>query len=446
VLAYATLTAFHFLPFWDDYGSVFEPIEKHDLDYFSGSESRLFFRPLEYYLNCWCLNHGCLWVIPLTSTALTAGAAILITAIALETTPTLPLRAWFMTASLVFAHPLILAGNFQFDTVSQASANFFSVAAMWAVCRKHISFTVLALVHLGGLASKESYFSFLVVSSICAFLGHWRRGNRTPAIAWNCVFVGMALAYLLMREHAINQDLLASTARYQFALGTNVLRNFAIFIMGAAYLGNTALAAQGLSAWMAMEVATTAFVWTSIIFLVRRNLLTSQGTQPLLSPDRERWSYFLIACASLLAASLPSVLAHDVSEQNASCFAMFAVGTLARYLARLCVNNDSVVSGPSCITLPRLVFSAAILCSTTAQLQKLAELRATSDENQHIMRQALAARGTGLIDVSCRANPKRDYSVYFMRSDVLAGHIESMLHTSERLAANDHVRCIASTN
>jgi hypothetical protein len=424
------------VPLYDAVTILIEPMLRHGTDYVSWSASRLFFRPIEYYVNLGADRIGAPSLVLVFIVLVTAATATGLGRLAHPDEEN-GFSEWrWLTAALVFVHPLILASTYEYDRVSQALANMIGVLSLLCAARRPNAVVLLLALHVVGFAAKESYVSFFALSSGLAATQLWRSRahSRLLALVLGCAIV--AITYRWMHLTASNEALRAATPRYQLSLGTNVLRNTGLFLAGTAFLGSSARAAQGVSWLVGASVAASAGFWTAWLALVIRAAHRVAGG--LSAFTRGLTPLFLGLAASLV----PSILTQDVSENNASCFAGFAIAFAMALLRRSVIPVPAIDgTGRPPARVATVAVAVACLSCTTGSLDKLDRIRATSADSRFMAVQALRRAGRGRIEVECRYVPKRRYSIYNMPSSVLIDSIAVELTARGELAAGDAMSC-----
>jgi hypothetical protein len=245
----AFLVAPRIVPLLDAVDAVIEPLMRHGGDYLGWSADRTFFRPIEYYVNWAAYRLDVPWLTLIVVILLIAVTSVALSRLA-HPDEDRASRDWrWMTAALLFVHPIVLASEFEFDRVSQAAANLVGVLALTFAARWPRAVLLLLVTHVVGLASKESYATFLAASSGLAAWKLWRVNAwwRLIGLAAGCLV--LLIAYRWIHAVGSNEAMLAATPRYQLHLGVNVLRNVGLLVAGTVFLGSTARAAQGIS-WL----------------------------------------------------------------------------------------------------------------------------------------------------------------------------------------------------
>lgn len=433
------------VPLLDAADIVIEPIIRNGSDYFGDAQNRTFFRPIEYFLNLAAYNSGNLWITLVSIVLLVATMAVILARLA-NPTPEAQGAWWrWVTAALIFTHPLILASEFEYDRVSQALANLMGVVAIATAVKRPRAIWLLLIWHVIGLASKESYATFMALSSVWAFYLLLRSREYRRAAALICGCFVLAIAYRWVHLHTTNELLLADTPRYHLGLGANALRNLALFLCGSFFFGSSASAAQGLSwrvlAWFVLSASFWTLFALTVVRAARRGAggvrVLIQGLEPL----------YLGA----LAALFPAVLMQDVSENNASCFAAFFIATAMALMHRAMdatFGTAEIGVHAASTNMPRVSNSLAAVtiglscvCCATASIDKLTRLRATSADAISMAEQAKDYAGQGRIWVSCRYVPRHKYSNFYSPSaDVLVSVNRYLLARGE-IGPGDVIRC-----
>lgn len=425
----------------DGVQNISEPIARYGGDYLSGTAQRLFVRPVEYYLNYWATLSGAPWLVLVFVVLATAAFAVSMSWLA-HPDEGREARDWrWLTAALVFVHPLILPTGYEYDRVSQVLANLAGALALLSAVRKPEAVGPLLALHVLGLASKESYLTFALVSSGWAAVHLWRR-RAYPRLVW-LVLGGVVLlvVYRWLHLALTNEALLAATRRYQLHLGSNVLQNLGLFIAGTLFLGSTARAAQGFSWSVAGWVVATASLWLAWLLAIARAARARVPWTP------EFWQVLAPLLLGLCASVLPSVLARDVSENNASCFAAFAVALATCLLRRALRDSNRVgVRTTASAGIAMWAAAAACVCCAGGSLDKLARIRVTSADSELMVAQARSQAGRGRVVVECRYLPKRRYSVYHLPSAAQVAWINEYLVARGTLAAGDVMSCGTPAN
>jgi hypothetical protein len=433
----AFLIAPHIVPVLDAVDAVLEPLVRHGGDYLGWSSDRDFFRPIEYYLNLGAYELRAAWLTLTVVVLLIAATSVALSWLA-HPDGDRSSRDWrWITAAILFVHPIILASEFEYDRVSQASANLIGVLSLICATRWPRSVLLLLALHVVGLASKESYAMFLVASSGLAAWTLWRTGRRWRLI-WLVAGCGvLAIAYRWIHMAGSNEAMLAATPRYQLHVGMNVLRNSGLFLAGTVFLGSTARAAEEMS-WSVVGCALASLVlWTAWSFQVVRAARKASGK--LREFTRGLAPLFLGLGASLV----PTIFTADVSENNASGFASFTMALTMVLLRRSTVNAQAGEhEHPSVPAGVAIGVAIACICSATGSIDKLNRIRATSADSNFMTAQALSRAGQGGIHVDCRYVPRRRYSIYHMPSAVLVGSINRYLVARGELAVGDVVSCV----
>jgi hypothetical protein len=432
----ALLIAPHVVPLLDAVDAVIEPMVRYGGDYFGWSADRDFFRPIEYYVNLGAYRLGAPWLTLIVVVLLTAATSAALSRLAHPGGDGAS-RDWrWITAALLFVHPIVLASEFEYDRVSQASANLIGVVSLACATRRPRSVLLLLVLHVVGLASKESYAMFLVVSSGLAAWRLWRTHARRQLVwlAAGCVI--LVMAYRWIHTVGSNEVMLAATPRYQLHPGMNVLRNSGLFVAGTVFLGSTARAAEGVS-WLVVAWAlTTLGLWTAWFYLVVR--ATRKASGGLLEITRGLAPLFLGLGASLV----PVIFAADVSENNASCFASFAIALAMTLLRRSAANAGAGDRGNASVPAAVAIgLAITCICCATGSIDKLDRIRVTSADSSFMAAQARNRAGQGGIPVDCRYLPRRRYSIYHMPSAALVGSINRYLVARGELAVGDVVSC-----
>jgi hypothetical protein len=428
----------HVVAVLDGVQNITEPIARYGGDYLSGSPQRLFVRPVEYYLNLWAIRSGAPWLVLMVVVLASAGFAVAISRLAHpDDAGDAPYWRW-LTAALVFSHPLILPTGYEYDRVSQVLANLLGALALLSAVRRPEAVARLLAVHVLGLAAKESYLTFALLSSGWAAVHLWRQ-RAYPRLIWLVVGCAVVLAgYRWLHLELTNEVLLAATRRYQLHLGVNVLQNFGLFVAGTLFLGSTARAAQGLSLSVVAWVVVSASLWLAWLHVVVR----ATRARTAFSPE------FLKGLAPLLlglgASLLPSILTRDISENNASCFAACAVALAVALLRRSLPPETSRQEGAGFRDVAVLATAIACVSCATGSLDKLERIRVTSADSTFMLAQALRQAGQGSIVVDCRYVPKRRYSVYHLPSAAQVDWLNRYLVARGQLAPTDVLSCASA--
>lgn len=432
----AFLIAPHVVPLLDAVDAVLEPLVRHGGDYLGWSADRDFFRPIEYYLNLGAYRLGAPWLTLTVVVLLIAATSAALSWLAYPDSDRAS-RDWrWITAAVLFVHPIILASEFEYDRVSQASANLIGVLSLICATRWPRSVLLLLALHVVGLASKESYAMFLVVSSGLAAWTLWRAGRRRRLIWLVAGCAVLVVAYRWIHMAGSNEAMLAATPRYQLRLGLNILRNSGLFLAGTVFLGSTARAADQIS-WSVIACAlATLGLWTAWFYQVVRAARKAGG-------DLRDFTRGLAPLILGLGASLvPTIFTADVSENNASCFASFTIA-LAMVLLRRSTAGVHAGEHDRPLVPAGVAIGVAIacICCTTGSIDKLNRIRVTSADANFMAAQARSRAGQGGIRVDCRYMPRRRYSIYHMPSAVLVGSINRYLIARGELAVGDIVSC-----
>ena len=421
----------HVVPLYDAIYALIEPLMRHGGDYLAGATERDFFRPIEYYVNLAAYRLSVPWLTLVFITLSVGATAIVLAWLATpERSPAAQSWRW-LTAAVLVAHPLLLASAYGYDRVSQALANLLGALALLCATRRPRAVTLLLVLHALGLASKESYATFMLLSSAWAAARLWRQKTHARLLVLGLGCLLLLVAYRGLHAATTNEALLASTPRYQLSLGINVLHNLALYTAGTLFLGSTARAAQGISWPVALWVAVSLGVWSAWVFAIVCAVRRTAGGLAALAAGLA--PLFLATFAALL----PSVLMKDVSENNASCFALFFTASAMALLGRSSAE-------PKARAWAILGVAIAALSCAGGSLEKFARVRATSADASFMAAQALVHADEGRIPVDCRYKPKRRYSVYYMPSDVLVNSINRYLVARGELAATDVMSCRGS--
>jgi hypothetical protein len=416
------------VPLYDAVDVLVEPLIRQGGDYLAGAADRDFFRPIEYYLNLAAYRAQAHWLVLVFIVFTVAATAV---ALAWLATPQKDAasRSWrLLTAAVLLAHPLILASAYEYDRASQVLANLLGALALLCATRQPRAVALLLSLHVLGLASKESYAAFMVLSTGWAALCLWRQEDyrRLVALGLGCLL--LLLMYRWLHAVSTNEALLAGTPRYQLSVGINALRNLALFVSGTLYLGSTARAAQGVSWTVAAWVAISVGVWTAWLFAIIRAVRRTPGG--IVALGRGLAPLYL----GTVAALLPSILTQGVSENNATCFALFFVAAAMALMGRASAE-------PSARGWAALGVVVAVLSCATGSLDKLARVRSTSADARFMAAEAREHTGQGRIPIDCRYIPRRRYSIYYMPSEFLVGSINRYLVARGELAGTDIMSC-----
>src|SRR5580700_5821892 len=205
----ALLIAPHVVPLLDAVDAVLEPLVRHGGDYLGWSADRDFFRPIEYYVNLGAYQLGAPWLTLIALVLLIAATSAALSWLA-HPDGDRASRDWrWITAAVLFVHPIILASEFEYDRVSQASANLIGVLSLICATRWPRSVLLLLALHVIGLASKESYAMFLVVSSGLSAWTLWRDGRRRRLIWLVAGCAALVVAYRWIHMAGSNEAMLA---------------------------------------------------------------------------------------------------------------------------------------------------------------------------------------------------------------------------------------------
>lgn len=430
----ACVSAISMRPFWDDIETVVMPMLRDGFNYFRTTPGRIMFRPAEYYINLLADRSGIPSLTLMVSVALAGLTALGVAHLVVAEKGVVDRRYRPLVAAIVFVHPAFLPSLVQYDTVSQALANLMAVVSILVVTRVPRALALLCLVQFIGLSAKESFVSFFALSAALGVRAHYGSVGARRAVFAMFLFAAIGIAYVTLRASAIDAAQLAHVARYQFSFGFNVAHNLALFIAAVFYFGSSADAAQGLSAGVIVCCLVTAFAWSVWLWaLIRRTggPILQRGDNP--SP--------LILAGCLLAATFPSALAQDVSEQNASCLVAFAAAVAAwAVLPRSAMERASAGNG-RLAALAAIAYLSATFTAAIASTLKISQLRATSADYAQMRADAALQAGRGAIRVACQSNPRHPFSVYYMASSRFPPFIDAELRARGLLRATDSVSC-----
>jgi hypothetical protein len=419
----------------DGVQNITEPIARYGGDYLSGTAERLFVRPAEYYLNLWAILSGAPWLVLVGVVLGTAGFAVAIGQLAHPDEDREAAYWRWLTVALVFTHPLILPTGYEYDRVSQVLANLVGVLALLSAVRKPEAVTRLLALHVLGLAAKESYVTFALASSGWAALHLWRQRAYRRFIWLLLGSVVLLAGYRWLHLELTNEALLAATRRYQLHLGSNVLHNLGLFVAGTLFFGSTARAAQGPSWPAAVWAVVSVSLWLAWLYVILRAARARTAFS----------SEFLKGLTPLLlglgASLLPSILTRDISENNASCFAAYAMAVAVVLLRRSLHSDSSHPEGVGSRNVAVLATAIACACCATGSLDKLERIRVTSADSNFMLAEARSQAGRGRIEVECRYVPKRRYSVYHLPSAAQVDWLNKYLVARGELAPTDVLSC-----
>jgi hypothetical protein len=430
----ACVSAIPMRPFWDDIETVVVPMLRDGFNYFQTTPGRITFRPAEYYINLIADRSGIPSLTLMVSVALAALTALGVAHLVVPEKGVVDRRYRPLVAAIVFVHPVFLASLMQYDTASQALANLMSVVSILLVMRLPRALAFLCLVQIIGLLAKESFVSFFALSAALSVRAHYASFGARRAVFAIFSFAMIGIAYVTLRASAIDAAYLSHVARYQLNFGFNVVHNLALFIAGVIYFGSSADAAQGLSGGVIVSILVTAFAWSVWLgALIRRTggPYLQRGDNP--SP--------LILAGCLLAATFPSALAQDTSEQNATCFVAFAAAIAAWMVLPRGATERAAVGNGTLAALATIAYLSATLTAAIASTLKISQLRATSADYAQMRADAATQAGRGAIRVVCLSKPRHPFSVYYMASSRFPPFIDAELRARGLLQATDSVSC-----